>query len=361
MEIPDIGTNWIYIDRGDYIFNMEHKDEISDLIRLSTVPVQLLSSEETVNMNSESIYAFEVPQIKNKFNKISIETNDYINQSTVYEYSILSKNFIGVSQFEDFISIGRQLSGELWYPWEYSNFTVYTDYPTIDWETPILLIRPHSTSTNVTRNENFATLTIKHEVPNEFSDMVNVYPFGWGRMKNLQTVSTTNTFQNFNPDFVSQFFNVPLSLEANQIYNVSLKSTNMTYSDNPMVTGRNLYNTYLFNLRNYFSENETLYMNFLIFAVDNIQNLLLNLNIYSPDALIEVKIDKVDSTILEFNSLEQNIPWNEDRDDGEVKNKEFLATQIVPDEMKAKSSPSFDYLLGFLSILVCSIFLRKKK
>ncbi|MCK4847703.1 MAG: hypothetical protein KAT16_01620, partial [Candidatus Heimdallarchaeota archaeon] len=377
-----IDNEWHYLPLGIYAVKVTSFD-VGDNIRFNSVPVKSLSISP-LSVNEESIFAIELPLIKNRLNFLNISTEDHINQSIEYEWNIVSKYNEVVNEDSNNLILGNIQTNGVWIESPSNQTTLKQYFPTREYEAPILLI----TAIKATNFNNISdpmiffdgllTVTMD-EAPDqsyEYKNFDNLYDEfdgtsygGWFIPK--PAISSTTSYI-INSDLVTdndQIIGIPLNLDPYTIYNVTATLTgnytsglNVTFHNNyPLrVIGGNLISLNIFGFT--FGEDDLrAWQSTLILTVSEMSYLYFDLQRSGAfpyyNATLQVSVTDIGATNMEFYL---NQEYNETISDYEVKSTGLLVKEIKPSEMK-KAAPGFELSLVFIALVVSSIYTIKKR
>ncbi|MFX1251782.1 MAG: hypothetical protein ACFFCZ_09260 [Promethearchaeota archaeon] len=382
--IGDIDAEWRYIPAGSYAIELDDWNAPGNEIRFTTVPIQ---QPGTLDVEEDSIFAIELPLVRNRLNWINLSTSDqvYPVQQVRYEWTFVGK-------YNEMISDPAQTDGwfgaentsvngnpGVWDSWDYNDTIINAFLPTRDYEVPILMIRPFEA-----QNETFdpletfsATLTVTSNEANDqslhninnlggVSDFVSTFPTipytnlysdtGTQYFIPLSPISTTTSFS-INDDYSTDddhLYGIPLTLDAYTIYNITvyLIGNYSSYSADPnpsdflnasfygegyldsgdiFVHGGNLRSLEIFGTQ-YGSFNDTKeWRSLLILTVSSTSYLYIDLERQGGrNATLLVEITKLSLTNMDFNLDTQ---YNPTISNQEVFTDESIVGEIIPPEM----------------------------
>ncbi|MFX1515526.1 MAG: hypothetical protein ACFFC6_04395 [Promethearchaeota archaeon] len=361
--LGDIGNNWRYFPAGTYAIRVNWYWSRSE-IRFTKIPIH---SPSTVSINKNSIYAFEIPLVRNRINFVNITTDDQVfpNQRVNYEYAWVGKYN---EMIKDYYPIGADWLGNRnesnqWLAWDSNNTLLESFLPTRDYETPILIIRPFSAedSTFQSLNTFTATLTVTTNVPTIQHYARFDWPaIGGGYFIPRNVIGFSASFA-INDDVISaaeHLYGIPLALPKYRIYNITVNlhgnyTTGSTLAvmnatlDGMKIHGGNLNSLAIFDTIDSSWDGTRHWTTMLILTITSRSYLYLDVTRTLNDtnyrnATLEVLIKDITATYLDI-----TIPpytYNATRLIQEIRMTQLLVTQITPPEMR-KSSPGFDLIL----------------
>ncbi|PWI46749.1 hypothetical protein CEE45_15280 [Candidatus Heimdallarchaeota archaeon B3_Heim] len=372
-------NDWTYLPSGKYAIVFSNF-VIEDKMRVNLVEVQ---SPDVVpfSINQDSILAIELPLTRNRLNFVNISTTDHINQSITYSYTIFNKyRDLGYSPFTTSTSLGnRQLNG-VWDDWPSNNTRIASYLPSRDYDAPILVVAPTSAlnGSGVSVSTFAGTLRISsNEAVDQsyqdltFSSLSTAFSSTgfYGNFIPTSTISQTTDFA-INDDQTTsnyQIYGVPLDLDPNSIYNVSVylignystsNSLNATFYNDIHAHGGNLRDLDIFELLIDDSDEEQAWQSFLILTVSDVTYLYINLLRDSGyNSTLQISISKLSATAMNF---QLNQEYNETVSDNEVKQTSLVVKKITPAEMK-KSAPGFEMAIVLFSTIGLSIFMSRRR
>ncbi|MFX0118773.1 MAG: hypothetical protein ACFFB2_02630 [Promethearchaeota archaeon] len=364
-SLGDLGTNWRYIPAGNYSVFVRYKGNSEAMIRFNVISINEASDSETVIINTNSLVAFEPQIMRNQYNRINLSTSDRIHQAILYEYSIIGKYGEGIYPTSSWIQIGHYETGGLLYPWDYDDVGIYSDLTTLKSEVPIVIVRPYQAYDNTnTMTVNYsATLTLTSSVTADHHPFISGDYIGDGYFIPQIGISGTSSIALGDQDpFGYQILGIPLLLEPYRLYNISVHLTgDAVFIDQLYVHGGNLPSLLVFDeYERKHTVNGTI-DEFFILTVSSMSYLYINIYKESVNVNLRISIESLPSSIMYFESLEmKNYPWTTERHEGEMSNKEFAATQIIPPEMKG-AAPAFEFLITLTAMIICVDFIRKRQ
>ena len=253
--------NWIYLPEGNYKFNETGAQSQIGKFQFNLVPIKTFTTNTTLNINSKSIVAVELPLNRIDYNYINASTIAQDNVSVRYEYAIIGKYSLpNINNFYDAVQyasgtfrIGnREVNGN-WTGYNFNKTSPLETYvkPTQSDFVPIMLIRPYNAtaynnnnteyvSSNYTTTLTISSTTGRNNYPNgNFAG--NSYLIGDGRQIAIPgQITTQQTFPiNDNQTVTSRqnmVYAFNLVTTPNQLYNVTV-FLNGNYS-----TGANFLN-----------------------------------------------------------------------------------------------------------------------
>ncbi|MHA2253895.1 MAG: hypothetical protein ACXAD7_26315 [Candidatus Kariarchaeaceae archaeon] len=372
--LTDIGNNWLYFPAGTYAIKLSWYYSWGK-IHFTKVPV---ISPQTVTVTKDSIFAFELPLTKNRINFVNISTNDHIYpyQRVLYEYGWVGKyaEMIRNVYYPGSSWLGNRNDTSQWLEWDSNNTVLDAFLPTRTYETPILMIRPYSVENSTFQNPSSlsASLTVstnvaavQHYTQNSWSAI------GGGHFIPKASTTSTTSF-NVNDDVFNQtdhVYGIPLALQQNRIYNISVKLTG-NYTNNALnatiqdmnIHGGNLQNLEIFNSKLINSDQTRYWSTMLILTVTN--NPYLYLDIYRTydglkyrNATLKIYIEEITRQQLEFD-LELN-EYNATPLPKEEKQTNMLASMEKASEMnRPRRSPGYEFFLVLGTLI---LFVKRKK
>ncbi len=370
--LNDIGINWRYIPAGTYAVRMYSK-VLNSMIHFTKIPVQLPSNSPFL-VNRNSLFAIQIPLVKNRINYVNISTSDHINQSIRYEYDWVGLRGELISGAAGDAWIGNQESTGSWIGYPSNETWIRQFLPTRDYESPILMIRPFS-AMNITSPISIfdALLTVDVTIPtNQSFAEVN-----WGSLigdgvfipQNPISLSQSYSIDDSITLNRNQIFGIPLNLNAFRVYNLTI-FTNGNYTNfgnlnasiqSIDIHGGNLYNLEIFGTRTSGSNNTSGWQNLLILTVSPISYLYIDIQRADTgifeNATLFIKIHQLVSDEMDFHvPTMSQYKYNETIASYEVFSDEFVAEELLASEMK-KPSRAVGFELG---IALFSVMLAKK-
>ncbi|MHA1167029.1 MAG: hypothetical protein ACTSRU_04345 [Candidatus Hodarchaeales archaeon] len=341
----DLGTNWKYIPAGRYAIRVSNKDE-GAMIRFNTKVIMKTSmSSIQLSVNQDSLFAIEIPVMKNRINRVNLTTIDQ-TQSVNYEYSILGK-------YNEFFSeTGGCTIGS-----SANNSLIYEDIITRTNEIPILLVRPYSAS-----NDTFLTsLTVQMTTPGDYYPLINKDKIGYGNFIPMNPISTSTSFE-INDDYTDgnhHIYGIPMSLPENNLYNITValegENSDISYV---YAHGGNLRDIEVFNSYDIVSNGSNYHwIKFIMLSVTSNTYLYVSIQ-RSGNANCQVLIEKLPIINMNFTLPElEEYEWVSSRLDGEKKSTAKAAnlTQI------AGKTPGFEVSIAIATLVVISVIIRNKR
>jgi len=378
-----IGGTWRYLPAGTYAVEII-SFTVGDEIRFNSVPVSSPSALPLL-VNQESIFAIELPLIRNRINFLNISTDDPINQSIDYSIDMLSKyNELVTVTTGSSVTLGNLQTNGVWdaYPSATNHTTIREFLPTREYEAPILLIYPtgaHNISDPITVFDGSLTVTV-----GEAPDQSYTYKTFWsfynafsgtgfaGVFVPKPAISSTMSYI-INSDSTidnDQIIGIPLSLDPYTIYNVTAtltgnysttSSLNATFQVPFLCMGGNLKSLKIFGTYTSSSDDLRAWQSSLILTVSETNYLYFDLQRSGAapyyNATLHVSVIDIGSQNMEFNL---NQEYNETVSEYEVKSTGLLVKEIKPSEMK-KSTPGFELSLIFIALVISSVYTTRKR
>jgi hypothetical protein len=358
------GISWAYVPEGNYALD---PFTLSDVVMFHIVEVQTLSPFLSLNMNQNSVVAFEIPESSvqfNRVNRVNVSTATRTNESITYQFSVVAKYNELITEDIKSIALGnRETSPGVWEAYNENDTDLFEFVPSRPKEIPIVVVKASNYVNQSGSIPSFsANLAVTLSHPSNYYPLTSVLMtrsyFGTGTFIPTSVVSGTGQFA-INDDLTiddDQVLGIPLSTTPNQIYNITLKlEGNYTSGGNLNSTfmGININGGNLGNIEVFNSEtsgvNETYrWINVLVLAVSSTSYLIVDLeraDVGGGD-LGNCTL-KITSQLLTVSDMEYNLTdvqnWNPNRLDGEVRDKDFLFDEIKPAEF-----PSGGLDLSFL-------------
>ncbi|MFW9855064.1 MAG: hypothetical protein ACFFFG_08375 [Candidatus Thorarchaeota archaeon] len=246
--LGDIAGNWQYIPAGSYAIEFTNIFDFADEIQFTAVPVQQPS---TLQVNQDSIFAIELPLVKNRLNWVNLSTTDqvYPVQQVRYEWTFVGKYNEQISAGTNWDWFGNEnetTNPGVWEAWDYNDTIINAYLPTRDYEVPILMIRPFEAwNATPAQLETFsASLTVStivaaQQSAYDLSALGGVSPFLTNIPQNymysdsvsgqqyfipLSSISSSTTFL-VNDDYTTDddhLYGIPLALDPYSIYNITV-------------------------------------------------------------------------------------------------------------------------------------------
>lgn len=416
--VEDIGNvaDWRYMPAGSYAITVDSAGTLGREIRFTTVPIQ---QPGTLQVNQDSLFAIELPIVRNQLNWINLSTTDDVFplQQILYEWTFIGKYNELISAQTNSDWFGNENSTNVWEAWDYNDTIINALLPTREYERPILMIRPFqarnwtldqldtfsaslTVSTNVALNPSATAInalgSLSPFVPN--IPTANLYS-GQQFFIPLSAISATTEFRiddTYSPDD-DHLYGIPLTLDPYSIYNITVflkgNHSNYTPDNDPSdflnatfyneaginIHGGNLQSLEIFGTQIGTFENESLayeWRSLLILTVSGTSYLFVDLERQwnGPqvppyfNATLRVEITKLNIPNLEF---QIDTAYDANASEQEVFNNQLIVTEIIPPEMLAGGlTPPFplDALLlvgGVVGIGVAAAagvyFVRKRR
>ncbi|MCG3218038.1 MAG: hypothetical protein KAR35_03485 [Candidatus Heimdallarchaeota archaeon] len=364
----DIGTNWVYIPEGNYVVKVNKKGEAE--IQFNTVSIRSVSTSVAITSDQDEIFAFEFSPLLARFQDIYLINSD-INQSVRYEYSLISKYQMISSTVND-VFLGDPDLGEN------ENATIQSNlFLTSGYNNRILLVHPYSASNSTgDPQETFETdYTVLIDLIEEYQYINFLGEDGDFIYSNTMTNSLTLPVNDEKTTSEDQVFGIPISQEANNLYNVTIKlignysasDYNITLDNAPVVSGGPIYVTNVFgDLVNGYSLDGYLSYSFVYLQVSSISYLFLDiLRDTSADTLngsIEITVSRIAVAKLELDIPDiVDLRWEKDRVDGEYKHSEKLLNEVSAPEHKSDAPLDFLSVGIGLGIVAVAVSIRRRK
>ncbi|MHA1910667.1 MAG: hypothetical protein ACTSYA_03130 [Candidatus Kariarchaeaceae archaeon] len=366
----DLGTNWVYIPAGSYVVRIDKKGEAQ--IQFNTVTVRSVSSSTSISSDQDEVYAFDLSLSMARFNDIYLINSD-INQSVRYEYSLLPKYQMISTNTAGDVLLGDPDLGEA------ENDTIQSNiFITSEYANRILLVHPYSASNSTgDAQELFETdYTVLIDLIEEylFIDYRNIED-GDYIYSNSMTSSLTIPVNDEKSTSQDQVFGIPISQQANNLYNITIKlignysasDYNLTLDNAPIVSGGPIYRTSVFSdLVNGYALDGFLSYSFVYLQVSSISYLFLDiLRDSSADTLngtIEITVNRITVKSLELDITDiVDLRWDKDRVDGEYKHSEVILDEVSAPEHKSDAPLDFLSVGIGMGIVAMVVSIRRRK
>ncbi|MFW9855135.1 MAG: hypothetical protein ACFFFG_08735 [Candidatus Thorarchaeota archaeon] len=374
----DIGNNWRYFPAGTYAIRFTYYFS-SHQFRFTKIPI---SSPSTVSVSRNSLFAFELPMMRNRINFVNISTNDHKlpNQQVQYEYGWVGKYNEMIRNFYSpwYTWIGNQNISNQWTAWNSNNSVIASFLPTRDYEQPILIIRPYDAqnTTGQFPDPFSAELTVSTNVAQVQHGSFNSWTYiGGGYFIPKNPIIATTSFA-VNDDLVAaadHLYGIPLRLLENRIYNITAilhgnytsgpSSWNATIQD-VNVLGGNLFNLEVFNSFNSGSDSTKSWITMLVQTVSSESYLYVDVvrtwdGANYRNATLEVLIEAVAYHYLSFDLPTYN--YYSSLLSTEILATQLLASQILAPEMNPRRTPGFELFLSLGTLVIFSMVILGKK
>ena len=235
--------NWLYFPVGDYKLEVTGAQNQNGQYEFTQVPVQTFSSgstNTTLNINLNSLYAVELPLNRADYNFFNASTVGQDNVSVTYEFAIIGKySFLGAADTVpnangNFVLGNKEVNGN-WFAYPTNETNPLETYvkPTQTNFDPILLIRPYSAIAYNNNNTQYYSGNYTTSLTLSVTNGVNNYPttnlvssdIGSGYQIVIPGLITNQKTVPFNNDFVkqnAQVYAFYLSTTPDQLYNISI-------------------------------------------------------------------------------------------------------------------------------------------
>lgn len=376
-ELYDNGLtdiNWLFIPAGDYSLIPY---TLSTEIMFHVIEVQSLSPSLSLEMDQNSVLAFEIPESTvqfNRINRVNVSTSDQKNESITYQFSVVAK--YNELFFEDIYSheLGNEeTSPDVWEAFNVNNTKLFEFVPSRPKEIPIVVVRPASAVNQSGPISSFsANLAVTLTHPTNYyplhSDLISRTYFGTGTIIPHSSAISGSGEVRINDDFTTdndQVLGIPLSLNQNQLYNITIflegnytdgGDLNATFGG-ININGGNLGDIQVFSSETSGSTATYRWINLIILTVSPTSYLYADVRrIDIGGGTLANCTLRIDINVLSVDSMTYNLTdiqiWNSNRIDGEVKNTDFLFDEIIPSEFSSTGIDLLPVLLG--GVVVCT-------
>lgn len=406
-SVGDIATdheadpNWRYMPAGSYAIQLDKVNNIDYEIRFTTIPIQ---QPGTIQVNQDSLFAIELPIVRNRLNWVNLSTDDQIFpiQAVLYEWTFVGKynEQIASRTFSGwFGNQNETITPGVWEAWNYNNSIINALLPTRNYEVPILMIRPYAAIQNITADpyDTFsASLTVNTNVATSQStwdlrtldtssiptltgltlDIPTDYLYsGQQFFIPVSAISSTTSFtiNNAYTTGDNQLYGIPLTLDPYSIYNITVylignystydgvvidqpfEFLNATFEDSQIfVHGGNLRDLEIFESYSEDFDDTSIWRSLLILTVSGTSYLYIDLARQGPgvpgkyNLTMQVVITKLNLPSIEFQLDTEYDPTVSNQ---EVFVEEFLVYEIIPPEMMEDTSVPSEFPFEVLLLI----------
>jgi hypothetical protein len=361
---PSNDLNWYYLPEGMYkleVTNLVSADEAE--FQFNTVTVESFAgSSKDLSMSPNKIYAFNLPFSPLNFNTINVSTPSQNNISVTYEYMIFGKyqspdssTYGGdVPLQTGTFTLGNQEDNGTWIPYNANN-SILTNYnrETQEKFVPIMLVRPFTAvglnqSSFESDRPNFSQiLTVTSFYNSSVYPNVNLGTYiGSGyHITESQTVSTGTVTAPVNSDRTTdndQVFGFPMTLFANQLYNLTVYLEGSHYPNQSVseagylngtiqdvnVHSGNFFSTHVLGEKYDWSTNESAVHSQLFLSITSSSYLFIDIwrNSSFPyyNSTLKVVLEPITIKSLDLASTIDTFVWNETVSEMELADTETL-------------------------------------
>ena len=377
-------SKWVYVPSGTYA--VQTSDPSSNLkYTINVVPITQMANTDSkaVDITNQSIYAFQPDAAYPNYEYLNLTSSTHDNVSVRYQYAIIGKyqEIFGTASTSGYV--GNQLTPSGWIGSATNNTNRLSYLKTLKTYDPIFIVTPY-----LARNQSALPSTVYLDsystqltvTTNPSSDSL----LGSTKISNT-AISSKTTLDlkdvGYSPSSQYVYYWVPLSVNSNNLYNVTVYSTgNFTYLSNNylnlsvqsvLVRGgkytnlnTNFNNRNLMNDTNDFSSQLILTQSgptYLYLQI--LRNFDLNLGAYA-NGTITIQLTNINAKTLDFpdsfSQTSQTLTWNKTVSQYEVSDSKTL----FKIEGKSGSTPGFEIVVAAIALVSLPIikkFKNKKK